>query len=130
MKRKLIKIAFFLLFATSLIGIIFTQLLGIIWSNEKLFTSCQPSEINYSSYGPYCLYIIKEQQTLSSKHIIFIGKEVDPNYGHALNFPTSRIVSDIELTELKVNWTTTGIELETYRGTQLFIPKKNFIGGR
>ena len=117
-------------FILSIIAIIFTQLIGISWSDEKVFTSCQPSEIKYNSFDPYCLYVIKQQQTLTSKYIIFVGKEVDPNYGHVLNFPTTSIVSDEQFNELKVNWTAKGIDLETYYGTQLFIPKKSFIGGR
>lgn len=110
--------------------IIILQLLRITWSNTTLFTSAQPSDIKYNSHDPYILSIIKQQQTLTSKHIIFIGKEPDPTYGHTLNFPTSIIVSDKEIEDLQIQWVPEGIQLETYYGTKLFIPKKNFIGGR
>ena len=130
MKKKVIVFGLLSAFIAFLIFIILLQLLKINWSNEKVFTSCQPSEIKYNSFDPYCLYVIKQQQTLTSKYIIFVGREVDPNYGHVLNFPTTSIISDIQFTELKVNWTAKGIDLETYYGTQLFIPKKSFIGGR
>ena len=110
--------------------IIILQLLKITWFNTTLFTSTQPSDIEYNSFDPYILSIIKQQQTLTSKHIIFVGKEPGPTYGHTLNFPTSIIVSDMEIQELQVQWTQEGIQLETYYGTKLFIPKKNFTGGR
>ncbi len=113
-----------------LAGVIIVQLLKITWSNTILFTSTQPSSIEYNSYEPYILSILKQQQTLTSKHIIFVGKEPDPTYGHTLNFPTTIIVSDSEIQNLQVQWTAEGIQLETYYGTKLFIPKKNFIGGR
>lgn len=113
-----------------LAGIIIVQLLRITWSNTTLFTSAQPSDIKYNSHDPYILSIIKQQQILTSKHIIFIGKEPDLTYGHTLNFPTTIIVSDSEIQNLQVQWTAEGIQLETYYGTKLFIPKKNFIGGR
>lgn len=110
--------------------VIILQLLKITWTNTTLFTSTQPSGIKYNSHDPYILSIIKQQQTLTSKHIIFVGKEPDPTYGHTLNFPTSIIVSDKEIEDLQVQWTPEGIQLETYYGTKLFIPKKNFTGGR
>jgi|SRR5690606_10647521 len=110
--------------------VIILQLLKITWTNTTLFTSTQPSGIKYNSHDPYILSIIKQQQTLTSKHIIFVGKEPDPTYGHTLNFPTTIIVSDSEIQNLQVQWTAEGIQLETYYGTKLFIPKKNFIGGR
>ena|SRR5690606_34840946 len=113
-----------------LAGIIIVQLLRITWSSTTLFTSTQPSDIKYNSHDPYILSIIKQKQPLTSKHIIFVGKEPDPTYGHTLNFPTSIIVSDKEIEDLQVQWTAEGIQLETYYGTKLFIPKKNFTGGR
>lgn len=118
------------IFIILLSTIIILQLLKITWTNTTLFTSTQPSHIKYNSFEPYMLSIIKQQQTLTSKHIIFIGKEPDPTYGHTLNFPTSIIVSDMEIQELQVQWTQEGIQIETYYGTKLFIPKKNFTGGR
>lgn len=113
-----------------LVTIIILQLLKITWSNTPLFTSIQPPGINYNSFDPYNLSVIKQQQTLTAKYIIFIGKEPDPTYGHTLNFPTSIIVSDSEIENLQVQWTPEGIQIETYYGTKLFIPKKNFVGGR
>lgn len=130
MKTKLILYSFLVIFILSMLTIILTQLIGMSWSDEKVFSSCQPSEIKYNSFDPYCLYIIKQQQTLGLKHVIFIGKEVDSNYGHVLNFPTTSIVSNEQFNQLKVNWSVKGIELETYYGTRLFIPKKSFTGGR
>ena len=127
MKTKFILFGSLIIFIMSVAAIIFTQLIGITWLDEKVFTSCQPSQIKYNSFDPYCLYVIKQQQTLSSNYIIFIGKEVDPNYGHTLNYPTTTIK---QFDQLKVNWTNKGIDLETYNGTRLFIPKNNFIGGR
>src|SRR5690606_11411217 len=118
MQRIVIALIFFLL-----ISLLFTQLLGVSWSHKKVFTSCQPVSITYNSYDPYCLYVMKQQQTLTSKYIIFIGKEDDPSYGHQLNFPTAYVVSNEEFEKIEVQWTTEGIELITFYGTKLYIPK-------
>mgnify|MGYP003560583924 FL=1 len=35
-----------------------------------------------------------------------------------------------EFRDLKIKWTAEGIEVEGYLNTKIFIPKKNFVGGR
>ncbi len=127
MKKYLIIETIVLLF---LGAILLSQFLGISWEKETLFQSCQSENIDYQSYDPYCLSIIKETQTLNLKYYILVAKQADPNYGHILNYPAPQIVSYNELENLKINWTDQGIEMETYLNTKIFIPKKNFIGGR
>lgn len=114
-----------------LLGIaVFSQLIGISWNREEIFKSCQPSEINYESYDPYCVSIIKKRQTFNFKYYIWVAKKIDPSYGHAINYPNSNVIYENEFQDVKINWTNDGIEVETYLNTKIFIPKKNFTGGR
>lgn len=107
-----------------------SQLIGISWNNEKLFTSCQSNEINYESYDPYCVSIIRQRQTLNSRYYIWVATQIEPSYGYAINYPNPDIVSDYEFQDVKINWTNEGIEVETYLNTKIFLPKENFIGVR
>ncbi len=111
-------------------AVLISAFLGISWSQDTVFSSCQPKEIDYKSFDPYCVSIIKQQQTFDSKYYILVAKEAEPSYGYVLNFPASGFVSEMDLKYFKINWTDDGIELETYLNTKIFIPKKNFIGGR
>ncbi len=127
MKKIIVVMSIFLFF----FGIvIFSQLVGISWSKKEIFRSCQPNEINYQSSDPYCLSTIKQRQTLGSIYFIWVAKKIEPNYGHAINYPNPHILSEQEFRDLKINWTAEGIEVEGYLNTKIFIPKKNFIGGR
>lgn len=114
----------------SIVMLIFTHLLGISWSKKVLFTSCQPPEIQYKSYDPYCLSILELQLTFDSKYIISIAKKIAPEYGHDIRYPAPGSVSAKDLQSTITNWKDDGIEIETYLNTKIFIPKKNFIGGR
>lgn len=126
MKKKIILPVILGLFLLLLIG----EWIGFTWSQDVLFTSCQPQDISYNSFYPYCLGIIKMKQPLSRRTIILISKKAEPDYGHVLNFPTADIVGKEEFDQLKVSWTAVGIDIETIWNVKLFIPKKNFIGGR
>ncbi len=127
MKKTIVVLSIFLFF----LGIVvLSQLIGISWNEEDIFTSCQPNEIDYESYDPYCVSIIRQRQTLNSRYYIWVAKQIEPSYGHAINYPNPHITSEQELQDVKINWTDEGIEVETYLNTKIFIPKKNFIGGR
>ena len=110
--------------------IVLAQLTGISWHQKEFFKSCQPENINYNSYDPYCVLITKEYQALDSKFYIWVTKKDEPSYGHIISYPNLNVIDEQELQDIKINWTNEGIEMETYLNTKIFIPKKNFIGGR
>ena len=113
-----------------LIGLILLQTIGYTWSNQTLYTSCEPKTINYESNDPYCLYIIKQTQTLDSKYIILVSMSAEKTYGHVINYPEQVIVSEDYLQKTKTEWDSTGITLTCYTGHKIFIPKEYFIKGR
>lgn len=123
------KVALFIILVI-LLGSVLLEALGFTWSRETQYTSCQPPEINYSSFDPYCLYLIKRNRTLGSQNIIFISKKLDPEYGTVLYFPEAGVIGPKERKEINVSWTNDGIFVETNSNLRLFIPAKNFIGGR
>lgn len=110
--------------------LILSHVMGFVWSNDQLFRSQQPKDINYNSYDPYSLYIIKQKRTLGKGYIIMVSKDIEPGYGHVLNYPETYVISEDELKKVQVKWNSLGIELRLPAGHTLFIPKNAFIGGR
>ncbi|HEY4506264.1 MAG TPA: hypothetical protein VJJ24_02370 [Candidatus Paceibacterota bacterium] len=118
-----------------LVGVVFTQMVGVVWSRKVLLTSCQPAEVTYDSFDPYCLTISKQRLSLGTRYVIWVAKQIEPSYGHGLDYPEVNrgffsISSDDEISQTKVVWTSDSIELETPLNTKIFIPMKNFTGGR
>jgi hypothetical protein len=109
---------------------VFTHLIGFVWTSDNIYTECQPENINYESFDPYCISIVKKQQTFNTRYHIWVAKEIEPSYGHAVNFPKPYNVDDEDLKDVEINWSSDGVEIKTYSDTEIFIPKKNFIGGR
>ena len=126
--KKVILIESIFLFFLGII--ILAQLTGISWNRKEFITSCQPENIEYGSYDPYCVSITKEYQALNSEFYIWVAKKIEPSYGHAISYPNPSAIDEQELQDTKINWTNEGIGIETYLNTKIFIPKKNFIGGR
>ncbi len=126
MKRKIALLFVFLFLSV----ILMAEMLGITWSQEVKFTSCQPKELSYGSFEPYCFQVIKLKQPLHSRNIILISKKIEPNYGFVINFPTTDIIGKEELDGLQVQWQAEGLQIETIWKVRLFIPKEKFIGGR
>jgi hypothetical protein len=142
--KILIGIAFLIL-----LFLVITQMAGIIWSSKVLFKSVQPHEINYNSFDPYCLLVVKEQKTLGTQLKIKIINdklyEAGGDYGCHMNYFDdyySEYIKGEELKKAKVIWEDNGLILEvpmliwTKNGNdfnkkyRLFIPKECFIGGR
>ncbi|MBU1077095.1 MAG: hypothetical protein KKH98_07375 [Spirochaetes bacterium] len=128
--KKIIFIVIESIIILFLLLLIFTQLLGVTWSNKILFTSKQPKNIDYHSYDPYSLYIIRQTETFGHKYIIMVSKDAEPSYGHVINHIDPYILRDAECKVTKVKWMKTGIEVEMYLNHKLFIPDKAFTGGR
>jgi len=127
-KTIIIIILLFLVFI--LLSSLLTQFFGVVWSKKELYKSVQPSDIDYESFDPYVLRIIKMQYTFYHDYIIFISSENNPDYGHLIMYPSKEIFDQSEINDIKVHWTNKGINLELYLNTEIFIPKKNFIKGR
>ncbi len=113
-----------------LLMVMITQAWGVSWSNEVLFRSTQGDYVKYHSFDPYCLSIVRQQQTLNGKYIIMIsGKGID-DYGHVLNYPDTGFIDEKTIDKTKVLWTAEGVEITFSTGHKLFIPKDSFIKGR
>lgn len=108
------------------------QLTGVVWSKKELLRSCQPETINYNSYDPYCLMVYKLYRPLNQEYLVLIAKKVEPNYGFMAAFPNPTVINEErEVSSSIVSWSQDGVTIETdIQGLRLFIPQKNFIGGR
>jgi hypothetical protein len=131
--NRTVKIFFALgagLFTGLLVMICILQILGFVYSNDIVMESCQGDYIKYNSYDPYCVYIIKQSQPLSSDYIIMISHKGSHTYGHVLNYIDTDPVSEEEIKKTRVIWSEQGIELTFPAGHKLYVPKDKFIGGR
>ncbi len=132
-----------------LLFLVVTQMIGISWSQKVLFKSVQPIGINYNSFDPYCLLVVKEQETLRTRLKIKIVNDKlykdGGDYGYHMNYFDdyyNKYIKGEELKRAKVVWEDNGVTLEvpmliwTKNGNdfnkkyRLFIPKESFIGGR
>jgi hypothetical protein len=111
-------------------ALVLTDVLDITWSNKILLEDRQPAGINYESYDPYCLYIIRQHHLLRTSDIIMIQRAGDsvPSYGHRLEYPFTFGLDEIK--NLELTWTPDGVTLEHPMGHKLFIPERAFTGGR
>jgi hypothetical protein len=120
-------IQFFLLSLTAIALI--THWLGLVWINNEVYTNCQPDNINYESFDPYCIRIFERRGTFYSNKEIWITTKVDKTYGYAIDHPLNHTFSSNYESETSVLWTEQGVELEIGNVTML-IPKDEFIAGR
>ena len=109
------------------LAIITTQWMGISWKNETLLASHQPIDIDYKSFDPYTLRIVKQHQTIGSRLTLIIAKDIEPSYGYAIYYPENTL---FQADEINIAWSEEGIVVTTGFGTQIIIPKEGFIGGR
>jgi len=94
-----------------------------------MLESCQPEDIDYQSWDPYCLWIKIDQKTLSSKTIVVIAKKEDPDgVFHVFDYPYS--LNEKNVSEISVVWKKDGVEISSKNGFSMIIPKNSFIGGR
>lgn len=102
--------------------------LGITTRSDLLFKECQPEEYTYDNFGPYCLYIQQDYRIYPLPLAIRIMREDNfPNGSYTeLNYP----LSDLDTSDLKIEWNESGIVLEIDDTSILQIDKEAFIGGR
>jgi hypothetical protein len=116
-----------------LVGWLFYPTERVVWQ------SCQPDDITYKSFDPYCLSVIEITRPIDRfwleqrRYYVFIGPGTGfPSYGHVVEhdfFPGQKD-RDTYIRNCTVTWTIDGVTLEQESGHRLFIPKKSFIGGR
>ncbi|MGM0623974.1 MAG: hypothetical protein ACQESH_08170 [Campylobacterota bacterium] len=99
----------------------------------------QPESINYNSFDPYFVNIVKDNIdlghlpfTIPQNYFIYVGKEsTEVTYGHIKNYSFEYNQNIIEYLDLcTVQWSPEGVSFKEPSGHTLFIPKKSFIGGR
>lgn len=122
--------AFSSLIAVILFVIIIIQASKLVMSQETLYESEQGEYINYNSNDPYKLYIIKQNQPLSSNYIILISSKQEKSYGHILSYIDPSPVSENDIKQTRVIWSIEGIEMTFTSGHKLYIPKERFTAGR
>jgi len=113
-----------------LILIIAAHVFGFTFANKIILQSCQGEYINYNSFDPYCLSVIKQVRPLGNDYIIIVSKKGDETYGHVLNYIDPDPVSEDDIKKTRVIWSNEGIEMTFSTGHKLYIPKERFIGGR
>ena len=134
--KKIIIILFIIFFFIQsflqiiLFAIIFMQWADFSISDEIIYSEVQPDNIVFDSINSYSLYIIRRQKLLDKDYNILISKDIEPSYGHVINYIDNYVISENDVTNTKLNWTNDGIEIHFPSGHILKVPKANFIGGR
>src|SRR5262249_50975121 len=99
--------------------------------NAVLWQDCQPDNINYGSFGPYCVSVL--EGNLFEPYYLFFGRgNTAPSYGYYFTFPFWFDTKDpvAEIRESKAEWKPEGVTFIAKWGNKLFVPKRAFIGGR
>ena len=59
---------------------------GEVWDRETLLESPQPEKFHYNGDIKYTLRIVKLKQILTSRNVLIVSSNVDPNYGHVVSY--------------------------------------------
>lgn len=127
------------------LGIMLTLFAGAIVVNDLrptervLWQSCQPDDLIYDDFGPYCLSVVEgalnwEFLPLARvrHHFVFVGRGTEVSYGHYTDYSPHKgveLMADY-VRGLAVEWTAEGVTLSEPSGHRLFIPAEGFTGGR
>ena len=119
--------------------LIFSQIFSVHWYQKVLFKSCQPEQINYDSWGPYCLTVVKQKKTIGSDYFLRVTIEeyVDTMWGvqFAINYiGKPGLLEGYNFQNVGVTWASNGVYYKIFEDSgvnyELFITKDHFIGGR
>lgn len=99
-------------------------------SDEVIFKETQPEDIDYDGNNSYSFYIIKRQKLLDTDYIILISKDIEPSYGHVMNYIDPYVVFENDIKDTKIVWLEDGLEIHFPSEHILLVPKESFIGGR
>jgi hypothetical protein len=96
----------------------------------------QPAEINYASFDPYTLFVLRHEHGLfwtKTSHEARIVRGTDASgYGHYvdLDLDLSFLEDSAPIDKSTVTWSDEGVTLAVASGHRFFFPKRAFIGGR
>ena len=109
--------------------ILLLQFSGLTFKNREIFQECQPQNINYQSFDPYCVTVFVEQKMLNKKTVLAISKKIDI-YGvrHQLDYPYT--IANADKPDIRITWNSDGVEISNSSSFKMNIPKSSFIGGR
>lgn len=109
-------------------------------SNRVIWQSCQPDEVSYNSFDPYCLSVVEGSIDWTTfpfgtqrRYFLFVGRGKEaPAYGVYIDFsfPSAGRDADEFIRASKVEWDERGLTFVTKAGHRLFLPKEAFVGGR
>lgn len=109
------------------------------WKSDRVVKQwCQPKEVDYQSYDPYCLSVVEGSREwlkpeFPRRHYLFVGRGTEaPGYGHykEYSFHPGGAAIDDHVGRSTVVWNQDGVTFIEATGHRLFIPKEMFIGGR
>jgi hypothetical protein len=94
----------------------------------------QPAEINYHSFDPYTLFVLRNERGLfwsTTTHEARIVRGTDASgYGHYVDLDLSFLEDSSSIAKSTVTWSDDGVTLAVVSGHRFFFPKRAFIGGR
>jgi hypothetical protein len=103
-------------------------------SSVELAHWTQPAEINYQSFDPYTLFVLRHEHGLfwtNTSHEARIVRGTDASgYGHYVTLDLSFLQDSSPIDKSTVTWTDEGVTLAVASGHRFFFPKHAFIGGR
>ncbi len=125
----------------AMLVVVVTTLAGQFRSGRVIATWTQPASVDYGVARSYTLAIFDESPLLlpgflSDRYAVYIPAHGQPvgnrasGYGHFVTLPTMGPVSDKELKQSAVTWTSEGVTVALTPGHTLSIPKAMFLGGR
>ncbi len=114
-----------------LLLVIFLELIKINIKNEVIFTSCQPDNINYDSFGPYCVWLYKSNTILSKQYYFFIAKSNVSNYGYKIAYFNDLTRDENDIKNIIITWEEDYVKIQKQdSGTYIVVSSDDFAGGR
>ncbi len=127
----------------ALIAVMVSLAVLVAWSrptNVVQWQWCQPDDISYDSYDPYCLSVVEGDinwtfmpLTVMRHYYVFVGRGTQvPSYGHYADYTPTFGAAEARdyLSRASVEWTTEGVTFVEDAGHRLFIPAEMFTAGR
>lgn len=125
------------LLSSLVLGLILVFGLVLWFTNQRVVVAryCQPADISYQSFDPYCVYLLSKRLNLDASYQILLGVTAPegayPGYGYKAQLEVTQVVSSAELaSSLQVEWTPTGVNVSSPAIKELSVPKTAFTGGR
>lgn len=128
MKKNVLLVGFAAIISV-LFLLVLTQAIGMKFTKKELAKSCQPEEISYDQWSPYCVWLHRVAGPIDTTYMLSIG--LDSEYGMHYAYPDLYVADPDELKELKVEWKDDAVEIYIVgTDTKLVVPAAEFKGGR